>query len=93
MLIEDNDFTFDFQFELLGEAGNPGVDDLADVAARVRLLGVVDKERHVEGGHPRLKANTAYKLRAAEADCVFSVGDDLDKKSNSEWQIKSKKPA
>lgn len=84
MLMDDQNLTFDFQFELLGEARNPGVDDLADVAARVRLLGVVDEERHVEGGHLRTKANTTYKLRGAESDGGFSVGDDLDKESNRE---------
>ncbi|TNN51789.1 hypothetical protein EYF80_038017 [Liparis tanakae] len=54
-----------------------GYDDLAEVAPRVRLLGVVDVQRHAAGRHDGGEAHAALKLGAAHAHGVLGVGDDL----------------
>lgn len=77
LLTDESAFTFDVHFELLGEGATLGQDHLARVPARVRLLGVVDEDRHVEGGHRMLEANAALELGFGGAHYVFSVGDDL----------------
>lgn len=78
--------TLHVQTELSSEARVFRDDDLTEVASRVRLLGVVDVQRDVAGGHAVGEADAAFKLGAAHAHGAFSVGDDLDKRAESQCQ-------
>lgn len=70
--------TLHIQFKLASQARNSRNEDLTGVASRVGLLGVIDVQRDVIGGHAVHEADTALKLGATQANGAFCVGDDLD---------------
>lgn len=60
--------TFDVKAYLSRDGGSSGDDDDADVEPGVGLLGVVDVEGDVGGGHGHAEAHPLGELVLAEAD-------------------------
>lgn len=60
--------TFDVEVDLTTDGRRSGGEDAADVAAGVRLLGVVDVEGDVGRGHGHREAHALGELVLAEAD-------------------------
>lgn len=60
--------TFDIKANVSGNSSTSADDDSADVASGVRLLGVVDVDGEVGGGHGRTEAHSFGEVVLAVPD-------------------------
>lgn len=65
-------FTFDIKVYLSVKAIMSGDEDTADIASRVRLLGVVDVDGEVRRGHGHTEAHPRGELALAEPDLTWA---------------------